>query len=273
MRLGSMRQVGLTNTCEERGRGVPDGSRSGMLAAFVACSLMQAFVGSTVLAGQASPAPNAGVTPTPAAATAHTKNTSKSHANVAAAQPAAPVAVAPPDPPPPDWPANDQPSEATVTWDSHGLRVVAANSSLSQIMKAISTQTGATLEGFGKDERVFGIYGPGTARDVIRQLLDGSGYNVLMVGDQGQGTPRQIILTAQSGASPTGPKAGNQNPNEEDNEAEEQAQEPEPPPPPQPQPPAPSSAAPGVPVRSQQQIIDQMQERQRQIQQQQQNPQ
>jgi hypothetical protein len=138
-------------------------------------------------------------------------------------------------------------------------------------MKAISTQTGATLEGFDKDERVFGIYGPGTARDVITQLLDGSGYNVLMIGDQGQGTPRQIVLTAQSSGGPSTPNARNQNAAaEEENEAEQEAQQPEPPPQ---QPPAQNGAAPAVPMRSQQQMMEQMQERQRELQQQQQQPQ
>ena len=33
------------------------------------------------------------------------------------------------------------------------------------------------------DQRVFGTYGRGPARDVIAQLLDGSGYDVLMIGD------------------------------------------------------------------------------------------
>ena len=72
--------------------------------------------------------------------------------------------------------------------------VNAANSSLAQIMKAIAAETGATVQGMAQDQRIFGIYGPGRARDVISQLLDGSGYNVLMVGDLGQGTPRQILL-------------------------------------------------------------------------------
>ena len=53
----------------------------------------------------------------------------------------------------------------------------------------------------GADERIFGTYGPGPARDVLSQLLDGSGYNVLMVGDRGAGTPRRIVLTIRSGST------------------------------------------------------------------------
>lgn len=213
----------------------------------------------------------------PASAVNHTKK-STAHQNLAASQPAvqpAPaVSVTPPTPPLPDWPANDRPSDATVTWDSHGLRVVAANSSLSQILKEISTQTGATLEGLGRDQRIFGIYGPGPARDVITQILDGSSYNVLMVGDSGQGTPRQIILTPQPGSAAQSPATNNpSSSNDEDSEPEQQAQQPEPPPQQQQPSMVPGGAAPAVPVRSQQQIIEQLQERQREIMQQQQQQQ
>jgi hypothetical protein len=133
-------------------------------------------------------------------------------------------------------------------------------------MKAIAADTGATVQGMAQDQRIFGIYGPGRARDVISQLLDGSGYNVLMVGDLGQGTPRQILLTSQAPGGPQAPAAGNQSPAEEDTEAEQEPP-PEPEPPPQQQPPA--GAAPAVPVRSQQQIMQEMRERQQQAQQQQ----
>jgi hypothetical protein len=148
-----------------------------------------------------------------------------------------PAAVAPPQaaytppipvtPPPPNWPANDKPVDATVMWDSKGLSIVAANSSLQQILNQVATETGAKVDGMNADQRVFGSYGPGPARDVIGQLLDGSGYNVLMIGGEGSGAPRQILLSSR----PTGP-APMSNSN---NQAEEEV-EAEPPPPPEPQP-------------------------------------
>jgi len=64
-------------------------------------------------------------------------------------------------------------------------------------LKDVSTATGAKVEGLGTDERVFGEFGPGQARDVLSKLLHGSGYNVIMIGDQGQGAPRQIVLSSQ----------------------------------------------------------------------------
>jgi hypothetical protein len=103
-----------------------------------------------------------------------------------------------PAPVTPDWPINDHPAPASVTWSSPELRVEAANSSLQQILNDVATATGAELEGLTTDERVFGNFGPGSARDVISQLLQGTGYNMVMVGDQGQGVPRQIILSARN---------------------------------------------------------------------------
>jgi hypothetical protein len=158
-------------------------------------------------------------------------------------------------PEPPHWPVNDKPVEASVVWDSQGLRIDAANSSLQQIMKDVSTATGTKVEGLGSDQRVFGDYGPGQPRDVLSQLLQGSGYNVVMIGDQGQGAPRQVVLSLRQAAN--SPSAARNTPanSDEDTEAEEPAQ---------PQEPAPGRPgfAPGAPPRSPQQIMQEMQQRQ-----------
>jgi len=116
-------------------------------------------------------------------------------AEVQATAPA--VQPAPAQPEVPKWPVNDAPNKPSVTWDSSGLKIEANNSSLHDILNEVSADTGAKVEGMGADERVFGEYGPGDARDVISQLLHGSVYNVLMIGDQGAGTPRQIVLSTR----------------------------------------------------------------------------
>ncbi|MGO9316756.1 MAG: hypothetical protein ACLPXT_04195 [Terracidiphilus sp.] len=144
------------------------------------------------------------------------------------------VTVAPTTPPAPEipkWPANEKPSPASVTWDSQGLRIDAANSSLAQILSDVSTVTGATVEGFDADQRVFGVFGPGPARDVLSQLLQGSGYNVILIGDQGQGTPREILLSLRHAGTKT-TAAVNPNPapiSEEDSDTDEQPQPGQPP--------------------------------------------
>lgn len=166
--------------------------------ALLVAALAVALCGAQVAGGQA-PA-------TKPAATAHKAvhpHTHKGKAHPAAAavaQAAAKTAPAPEQPKAPEaphWPANERAALAAVTWDSHGLRIEAANSSLQQILKDVSTATGAKVEGLGSDERVFGEFGPGQARDVISKLLHGSGYNVIMIGDQGQGAPRQIVLSSR----------------------------------------------------------------------------
>lgn len=231
----------------------------------------------TLILGQCYIAPIALAAQAPIASASQAPQSTHSHKrgalqpSVAVTQPAAqpaPIPALPVAPPPPDWPANDRPSDATITWDSHGLSIVAANSSLSQILKQVATQTGATLQGLGRDQRVFGVYGPGPARDIIAQLLDGTGYNVLLIGDQGQGTPRQIVLTPRTGSGAQPSDNGNQNSGDEDSDAEEQIAQPEPP---QQPPNGPLGVAPGLPMRSQQQIIEELQRRQQQIQQAQQN--
>jgi hypothetical protein len=168
----------------------------------------------------------------------------------------------------PIWPVNDPPANATVVWNSQGLRIDATNSSLTQILKDVSTATGTKVEGLGSDQRIFGTYGPGSARDVLAKLLDGSGYNVLMIGDQGQGTPRSIVLSTRNKESKGGDaqQASDNQPaaNDDNADADEQPQQPQQPPP-QVQPPnLRNGFAPGAPPRTPQQIMQEMQQRQEQ---------
>ena len=145
-----------------------------------------------------------------------------------AQSPTSPDAAKPPEPELPKWPANEKPVPATVTWDSKGLHIDAANSSLAQILHDVATATGAKVEGFDSDQRVFGAFGPGPARDVLCQLLQGSGYNVLLIGDQGQGTPREILLSLRHAGTATA--AGSPVPaRDEDTDTDEQPQPSQPP--------------------------------------------
>ncbi len=172
-----------------------------------------------------------------------------------------------------NWPANASPSDASVFWDGHGLRIEASNSSLQQILKDVSAKTGANLQGMGEDQRVFGTYGPGPAREVIGQLLEGSGYNVLIIGDRGQGAPRRIVLSARpaGGSQPAAP-AYEPPQNDADTDQQPQDQQPEEPPPPQVNP-TPVPARPvGDLMQQQLQIEMQRQLQQQQLQQQQQQP-
>ena len=221
--------------------------------------------------------------PTPTGAQGTPANAGTANSSHPAAQPVPPAsqdptgAALPAAPELPKWPVNETPSKPSVTWDSHGLRIEATNASLRDILKEVSTDTGAKVEGLATDERVFGEYGPGSARDVITQLLHGSSYNVLMIGDQGEGTPRQIVLSARKAPGPA--NANRQAPEQPDEDFvpdEPQADEPI-----QPQQPPlingrgpmmPPQGPPGAP-RTPQQILQELQQRQQQIMEQQQQQQ
>lgn len=153
-----------------------------------------------------------------------------------AQQPQATPTTVPLPPELPHWPVNERPTQASVIWDSQGLRINATNSSLQQILTDVSTATGIKVEGLDNDERVFGSYGPGQARDVISGLLHGSGYNVVMIGDQGHGAPRQILLSSRNGkAAPVPVKKSVPNADDDDSddvEADDTPQQSPPPPPP-----------------------------------------
>jgi hypothetical protein len=165
--------------------------------------------------------------------TAHKTTHRHKHAVKTPAHPIVPEAAALPAAPPapvmPLWPANEKPVEAAVSWDSHGLRISAANSSLRQILNDVATATGVTVEGIEADQRIFGVYGPGKARDVLSQLLHGTSYNVLMIGDQGEGTPREIVLSARNRG--TGSTAVAANPalkgDDDDADTDDQPQQPQ----------------------------------------------
>jgi hypothetical protein len=207
------------------------------------------------------------------------KTSSRPHAKPTPVQSAFPEGQpAPAQPETPKWPVNEIPGKPAITWDSQGLKIDATNSSLRQILNDVSTATGAKVEGFGADERVFGEYGPGQARDVISQLLHGSGYNVLLIGDQGAGTPRQIVLSTRKAASGPGQQAFNRpTPEEPDEDVPDQPEVEEQPqqaplingrPPAIPLPEGP----PGAP-RTPQQVLQELQQRQQQMQDQQQQQQ
>lgn len=154
----------------------------------------------------------------PSHRTAHHAKPSASKAAELSSTPAQPQSL-----PTPNWPANNPPAPPTVTWDAQGLRIQAANASLRQVLNEVASTTGAKLEGLNSDERIFGIYGPGPAKDVLSQLLHGTAYNVLMLGDLGQGAPREIVLSARGANIPAGSNRASQpNPGDEDDQSDAQ---------------------------------------------------
>jgi hypothetical protein len=227
----------------------------------------------TLLSAQAQPTQTASSTtpPSPRPAVRH-----KLTAQKVPAPAATPVPATPPAPETPNWPINGQAAPATIAWNRPELRIDATNSSLQQILTQVSAATGAEFQGLEKDERVFGAFGPGETRDILSQVLQGTGYNFVMVGDQGQGVPRQIILSARSASKPSQPGA---RPAAQEPEDDVVADYPQPEPQPQQQPPPVRAGfPPDVAMRGRlspqmQQQIQQQQEQQGQAGQQPQQPQ
>jgi hypothetical protein len=85
------------------------------------------------------------------------------------------------------------------------LTVDADNSSLAEILRTVASDGGMQIQGLTRDQRIFGSYGPGSPRNVLTSLLEGTGYNVLMVGSTHSGAPEQMVLTVRSDAPPSPP--------------------------------------------------------------------
>jgi hypothetical protein len=231
-------------------------SRNLMLAA--TCLLLGGFLPAQSAASAQSPG--------------HPPKSHRSAKKVLAAQEVAPT---PAPPPMPKWPVNDTPNPPSVVWDASGLRINASNSSLQQILTEVSTNTGTRIVGNVPDQRVFGSYGPGQASDVLLQLLQGSGFNVLLAGDLGHGAPSQIVLTPRRGgasnsqAGPNPQQQQIQQPDQDENDSVDQPEQPEQPEETVPAIPAPTQqpeGQPGVPpngqMRTPQEIMQEMQQRQ-----------
>ena len=100
-----------------------------------------------------------------------------------------------------------QPQRATITYSQGLLTIAANNSSLNQILRDISRQTGMTITGGVADERVFGHYGPSAPGPVLATLLEGTSSNMLFIREQNS-KPSQLILTTRNGGpTPPNPNA------------------------------------------------------------------
>jgi hypothetical protein len=96
---------------------------------------------------------------------------------------------------------------ARVRYANGLLEVRADNSSLNQILRDISRQTGMSIVGGVADERVFGNYGPAAPATVLKTLLDGTRTNMLLK-ETATEAPAELVLTPQiGGASPPSPNS------------------------------------------------------------------
>ena len=181
-----------------------------------------------------------------------------------------------------------------VSYTNNQLTIVAPNSTLGDILRAVRKQTGAEIEIPSAPDRVVTHLGPGPAREVIAELLNGSRFNYVLLGAPGnEAVLTRVVLVAKSGpenvsasqpapdaqqavAEGGAPPAAEQDASQDadaepaddsgsDDGTDQQAAEAE-----QQQPQTPPEQP---PVRTPQQMLQEMQQRQMQLQQQQQqNP-
>ncbi len=169
----------------------------------------------------------------------------------------------PQPPPPPLTPGQKAPTPPQVSYSNGLLTVVADNSTLGDILRAVQAKTGASIDfpvGQASD-RVIAKLGPAPAPSILTTLLNGSRFDYILVGTPGRpDLLTKAILTARApgatetaAAKPPQPKPAAAPPPPEEEEAPEETEPPEevqqPPPQVQPQPgqPQPGQVQPGQP--------------------------
>jgi len=121
-----------------------------------------------------------------------------------------PVQITAPTPAPapiPSVPARESAVPPQVSYENGQLLIDARNSTLRDILAAVEKRTGATFDISSGDtsERVVGRMGPGPARDVMADLLNGSHFNYVMLSPANDPTAlSRVVLTARAAGPPQG---------------------------------------------------------------------
>ena len=106
------------------------------------------------------------------------------------------VTIAPPAP----TPEQALPQPPVISWDGKDLTIDTENSTLSDILLAVRSRTGASIEmpPSTADERVAIHLGPAPIRDVLSSLLYGTDFNyVIQSSDDDENGLEKVILTAK----------------------------------------------------------------------------
>ena len=117
-------------------------------------------------------------------------------------------------PPPPPTPEQGPSSPPDVTFQGGQLTIVARNSTMSDVLNAVRKKTGAAVDmPPATNERVVGQFGPGSPRDVLAQLLNGSHYDYVLLGSPAEpGSLNKVVLIARATGPEPVPVASSENP-------------------------------------------------------------
>lgn len=135
----------------------------------------------------------------PALAPASSQAPRRKAGKKASSQPAEPVR--------PPLPQELPPVPPTVTFHGGQLSIVAANSTLLDILTAVRKATGAAVDAppGAAGERVATRLGPGRPREVLAALLDGSRFDYILLGSaQDPAGVRRLILSPRSSGGASG---------------------------------------------------------------------
>ncbi len=92
-------------------------------------------------------------------------------------------------------------AQPIVTYIEGKLTVTASNASLAEVLRAISAQTGTVIDfpaGSAAD-RIFLREGPGTVREVLEDLLNGSDFNYVILGSPDSPNKLARVILAKAG--------------------------------------------------------------------------
>ena len=101
-----------------------------------------------------------------------------------------------------------------VSFQDGRLRLVSNKASLAEVLTQVSVKTGAVipLPAGAEQENVVIALGPGTPREVLSQLLNGSAYNFIIVGkDEDANQIERVVLSAKTPGGVTYEQSGASN--------------------------------------------------------------
>lgn len=88
-----------------------------------------------------------------------------------------------------------------VKYEDSQLTIVAPNSTLADVLRAVRKQTGAEIEIPSAPDRVVTRLGPGPAREVVAELLNGSRFNYVLLGSPSDDAAlTRVVLVAKNAA-------------------------------------------------------------------------
>ena len=136
--------------------------------------------------------------------TASTAAKPPAHKSKAHARKSAPAPEVPQTPPHPPTLEQQPPLPPQVSYQNGLLTIDSRNATLSQVLRSVQTQTGASVDmpsGAGS-ERVVASLGPGKPKDVLAALLNGSKFNYVILGDaKNSGGVQKIILLSKNSSA------------------------------------------------------------------------